>query len=317
MLLIGVLVLAAVAVGMFFSHQKLGPDQMAAAERTAERVYQEQVQGNEAFRAECERAQAAGAPDADRFPPDCELLIPPREAFQAEQFLPPTFDFAGTFPATLLVFAGILGMVAFVVGASFVGAEWNTGGMMNLLLWRPRRLQVLTAKLGTLLATTVVATIVLAGAWLAAFWAIGTYRGTTAGMTEGAWRSLGLTGLRGLTVIVLAALVGFTVASIGRHTAFALGGAIAVVVVGQIGLGIALSLAQVRFTEAFLLPTHVYAWMEKKVTLQDYRSCEFVMGECHPKTMELTWRGSGVLFGVTAVVLLGAALWTMRRRDVT
>jgi hypothetical protein len=33
--------------------------------------------------------------------------------------------------------------------------------------------------------------------------------------------------------------------------------------------------------------------------------------------MDLTWQRSGVLFGVTALVLFGAALWTMRRRDVT
>src|SRR4029450_12136636 len=50
MLLIGVLVLAAVAVGTFFSHQKIGPAQMAAAERSAEREYQLQVQFSQQFR---------------------------------------------------------------------------------------------------------------------------------------------------------------------------------------------------------------------------------------------------------------------------
>ena len=39
-------------------------------------------------------------------------------------------------------FAAILALVGFVIGASFVGAEWSTGGMMNLLLWRPKRLTV-------------------------------------------------------------------------------------------------------------------------------------------------------------------------------
>jgi hypothetical protein len=317
MLLIGVLVLGAIAVGMFFAHQKVGPAQLAAAERAAEREYQQQAQFSQQIVAECEQVQASDSPDRAHFPEDCSLLIPPREAFSAEGFLPPQFDFAETFPATILVLAGVLGMVAFVVGASFVGAEWNTGGMMNLLLWRPRRLQVLLAKLGTLMAGLIAATVVLYAAWLAAFWVIGTFRGSTAGMTPGVWRSLALTDLRGLAIVLLAGLVGFTVASIGRHTAFALGGAIAVIVVGQIGLGIALQIAQVRFPEAYLLPTHVYAWMAKKVTLEDWRSCQFVMGECRPKTMDLTWQGSGVLFGVTALVLFGAALWTMRRRDIT
>ena len=39
-----------------------------------------------------------------------------------------------------------------MIGASFVGAEWNSGGMMNLLLWRPQRLKVLSTKLAALLA---------------------------------------------------------------------------------------------------------------------------------------------------------------------
>jgi ABC-2 type transport system permease protein len=317
MVLIGLLVLAAVAVGMFFSHQKIGPAQYAAAERAAERDYQQQVQLSEGIRAECERAKAGDTPDKMHFPEDCSQLIPPREAFPAAQYVPATFNFKEMFPVTILVLAGVLAMVAFVVGASYVGAEWHTGGMMNLLLWRPRRLQVLLAKLGTLMAGLLATTVVLAGAWLAAFWAIGTERGTTAGMTPGVWWSLALTGLRGLAVVLLAGLVGFAVASIGRHTAFALGGAIAVIVIGQIGLGIALQLARVRFPEAYLLPTHVYAWMTKKVTLQDWQSCQFTMGECRPKTMDLTWQRSGVLFGVTALVLFGAALWTMRRRDIT
>ena len=47
--------------------------------------------------------------------------------------------------------AALLALVAFVIGASFVGAEWNSGGMMNLLLWRPQRLQVLGTKLAALL----------------------------------------------------------------------------------------------------------------------------------------------------------------------
>jgi len=47
-------------------------------------------------------------------------------------------------------FAAVLALVAYIVGASFVGAEWSSGGMMNLLLWRPRRLQVLGTKLAVL-----------------------------------------------------------------------------------------------------------------------------------------------------------------------
>ena len=66
--------------------------------------------------------------------------------------MPYQFDFREEFGAFISIFAGILALFGFVVGASFVGAEWNTGGMMNLLLWRPKRLPVLFTKLAALLS---------------------------------------------------------------------------------------------------------------------------------------------------------------------
>ena len=70
-------------------------------------------------------------------------------------------------------------------------------------------------------------------------------------------------------VLVLAA-IGFALASLGRHTAMALGGVVAVMVVGQFGLRHpAGRWRSVRFAEAWLLPTYALAWMTKTVTLQD------------------------------------------------
>jgi hypothetical protein len=243
---------------------------------------------------------------------------PPREGFQAEWFMPPSFDFRHEFEPMITTFAAILALVAFAAGASFVGAEWNSGGMMNLLLWRPRRLQVLLTKLAAFLTPLVALFVVAGAAYTAGFWQIGTYRGTTAGTTDGVWQSFALTGLRGLALVLAAGVIGFGLASLGRHTALALGGALGVAVVGQFGLGILLSIAQVRFFEAWLLPTHLLAWMQKKVTLQDWRSCEMSFGGgCDPATMDLTWQDSGLLIAGGVVVVVGAALWVMRRRDIT
>ncbi|HEX2774094.1 MAG TPA: ABC transporter permease, partial [Micromonosporaceae bacterium] len=195
---------------------------------------------------------------------------------------------------------------------------WNTGGMMNLLLWRPRRLRVLSTKLAALL-TSLLGLFLLSGAfYTAAFWATGKYRGSIAGMTSGVWESFGLTGLRGLALVLAAGAIGFGLASLGRHTALALGGALGVAVVGQFGLGILLSIAQVRFFEAWLLPTHLLAWMQKTVTLQDWRSCEASFsGQCEPATLDITWHDSGLLLAAGVVIVVGAALWAMRRRDIT
>ncbi|MFI6824477.1 ABC transporter permease subunit [Micromonospora sp. NPDC050187] len=318
MTLIGLLVLLAVAVGTFLTNQKIGPEQRAAAERTAQSQYEEQVRYSEQERAACDRAKAAGEPTNGRYPDDCSVITPPtRESFEAQWFLPSTFDFRTSFGSTLVTYAAILGLIAFVVGASFVGAEWSTGGMMNLLLWRPKRLNVLLTKLAALLTGVVAVTVLGLLAWTAAFWAVGSFRGSTDKMTSGVWQSFALTGLRGFALVVVAAVVGFALASLGRHTAFALGGVLAVGVVGQFGLGVVLALADVKFPEAWLIPTYGLAWMGKEVKLQNYDACNFsVSGGCEPDVLTITWQHSSVLLATGLVLALGAAIWSMRRRDI-
>ncbi|SDY09314.1 ABC-2 family transporter protein [Micromonospora pattaloongensis] len=314
----GLLVLIAVAVGTFATNHKIGPAEFAAAEQQAEQQYRENVRWATEEKKQCEQAKASGNFDANRFPADCSQISPaPRDAFEARWFLPSTFDFRRQFEDMITAWAAILALVAFVAGASFIGAEWSTGGMMNLLLWRPQRLRVLLTKLGALLTGLLGVALVTAAAWVGAFWAIASLRGTTEKTTSGVWQSFGLTGLRGLAVVLVAGAVGFALASLGRHTAMALGGALGVMVVGQFGLGIVLNMAGVTFAEAWLLPTYLLAWMQKKVVLQDWDACNATYtGECKPATMEIVWQDGGTLLAVGLALTLGAALWMMRRRDV-
>jgi hypothetical protein len=66
-----------------------------------------------------------------------------------------------------------------------------------------------------------------------------------------------------------------------------------------------------------MLSTYVAAWMEKSLTLRDYPTCDFSLGECKPKEMIITWHQSAWLLCAALVVLVGAALCSIRRRDVT
>jgi hypothetical protein len=319
MLLLVVLVLGGIAVGTFVSNQKLGPARIAAAERETDRMYERDAGFFRQERLACERAQAAGEDTGDRYPADCSAIVPPpREEYRVVWNLPATFVFREDFEPTITILAGILALFAFVVGASYVGAEWSSGGMMNLLLWRPRRLSVLLTKLATLLGAVVALFVGLAALWTAAFWAVGTYRGTTEGMTSGVWQSFALTGLRGLGLVVTAAVIGFGVASLGRHTAFALGSAVGVGVVGQIGVGITLGLVGVTFIGRWLWPSYLQAWMDKELVLRNTDGCDFSLtGECRPLEFVMTWPVSGAVFAAAAALVLAAALWAMRRRDIT
>lgn len=318
MTLLGLVVLAAVVVGVFFTNQKIDAGQLARAERQADQQYQEQVRWAEQEKVACEQAKTAGTPNDGRYPDDCSMIsAPSRDQISAEWFLPSTFNFRESFDETLIPFAAILALVGFVIGASFVGAEWSTGGMMNLLLWRPKRLTVLLTKLSALLTGILAVTLPAAVLWFAGFWAIASFRGTTEKVTSGVWQSAMLTGVRGVVLVLVLTTIGFALASLGRHTAMALGGVVAVMVVGQFGLGILLAMASVRFAEAWLLPTYILAWMTKTVTLQDWNACNATYsGECKPAEMTITWQQSSVMLAVGVVVILGAALWSMRRRDI-
>jgi ABC-2 type transport system permease protein len=317
-LVIGALVvLAAVAVGVFLSNQKTGPAQIAAAQRAAEADFQQQTQSATQQRQLCE--QAKGTPDASNWPPNCaDIAGPARDSFDPKWYQTPTFDFRENFGAMITTLAGVLALVAFVVGASFVGAEWNSGGMMNLLLWRPQRLKVLGTKLAALLVGITVLTALLSAAWTGLFMLVAKFRGTSASMTSGAWQSFGLMELRALGMVLVAAAIGFGLASLGRHTAVAFGVVIGVIVLLQIGLGTVLQLAKVKFVELYLIPLWIQAWLEKSVKIEDYDSCNFSLNNgCEPDSTTITWQMAGIAMAIVLVAVVGASMWTMRNRDIT
>ncbi len=308
-LAIGVLILVAILAGIFLSHQKSTPAAVAAAKVQAEQQYQRALNDWETRdKALCE---SSGRP--------AETCQPPQqEWFEAENYLPPSFSFKGTFGDVLIIWAAIMAMIAFLIGATFVGAEWSSGAMMNLLTWRPKRMTVLGTKLGVLAGGMTVVGVLTFGLWTGALWLAGTYRGDTNGMTSGTWQSFGLSGLRGVAMIVLFAALGFTIASIGRHTALAMGLAIGVIVVGQIGLSIVLNIAQVPFSDQYLIPVHMSAWLSKQVTLQDWTG-NVTCGPngCDAPEKILTYTQSGLIgLGVAAVIAI-IAFWSMRKRDIT
>ncbi|MEV7622043.1 ABC transporter permease subunit [Actinoplanes sp. NPDC089786] len=307
-------VMVAIAAGIFLSNEKVGPEQVAQAKAAAEREYQDALRQAEQDRLTCERA-----PGTNGLPADCTQLYQPQpQDFSPDWHMPSTFTFKSDFGAVLTTFAAIFVLLGFVVGASYVGAEWSSGGMMNLLLWRPRRLQVLGTKLGILLGAAAALSVVVAVLWTLAFIGIASTRGTLDGMTAGAWRSTALTELRAVVLILLGTAIGFGLASLGRHTAVALGVAAGVVVVLQFGLFLVLNMASVPFGEIFLLPIWAVAWMNKEIKLENYQSCAYsAVNGCQPDTLTLTWPMAGGLWVAIFVVIVGAALWTMQRRDIT
>lgn len=180
----------------------------------------------------------SGLVDARRAVEDCERE---RRRFSAERGegsveafvcpsvadLRPGFDrrfrYSQTMPNATRGVAVPLFLLSFVVGASFVGAEWGTGAMATLLTWEPRRARVMTAKV---VACTAVAAAAVAGT-LALLTVVhlpaGAFRGTLANTTARWW--LTQTGIwaRGAGVAAFGSALGIGLAMLVRNTAGAIG----------------------------------------------------------------------------------------------
>ncbi|HZN19966.1 MAG TPA: ABC transporter permease subunit [Micromonosporaceae bacterium] len=313
-------ILGLIGLGVAGSTQQPGPGAVAEAERIAA---EQRAQIAEARR-QCEAAQSGSASGGSnekfgQLPPGetCATMFRDDHA-TAENFMPNVFSFRDEAPAMLMVFGGVLALFAFAVGASFIGAEWSSGGIMNLLLWRPRRVPVLTGKLVTLLAAVTATWLVLVAGWVALLWGIAAFRGRTGTITSGVVQSMALTSLRSLALVLAAAVVGFGVASLGRNTATALGVAVGYVVVLEIGTRIVLEIAEVIKPERWFLSSYAVAWLNKKVTFNEWRHCRYdTTGSCESYAWTIDMSQAALVFGAILMVVLGTAFLAFRRRDVT
>lgn len=114
-------------------------------------------------------------------------------------------------------------MIAWLIGASFVGAEWNHRTMTTSLTWEPRRVLLFAAKLVALLIGVFIVLVLLQLFVLVAFLPAGLTVGNMEGIDGGWWRDLFEQIGRSGGVAALTAALGMSLAMIGRNTAAALG----------------------------------------------------------------------------------------------
>ncbi|HEX6497723.1 MAG TPA: ABC transporter permease subunit [Micromonosporaceae bacterium] len=320
LLLVVLVLLALVGAGVAAGTHRASPAAVAQAEQEAAQVRQHLRTERQA----CEDAQSGRtAPDApanDRythFPPGvtCADAFDPSQV-TTKQYLPHSFSFAEETASLVEVFAALLGLFGFAAGASFVGAEFATGGMTTLLLWRPRRVRVLLTKLAALLLGVTASGVVVGAAWLGALWEIAATRGRTDGVTPGVLRSLGLVEARAFAFALAAAAIGFAVATLGRNTVTALAIGIGYIVVVELGGRMVFDVTNTPKPERWFLSSYALAWLEKSRQFFDVSACRYASGACSPTRWSITMGPAAAIGAVLLVVTVGGALVAFRRRDV-
>jgi ABC-type transport system involved in multi-copper enzyme maturation permease subunit len=181
------------------------------------------VEDNERYRQEC-----LANPPTD-LPPDVpveEACGPPMTAddFDLGMFLEnPPFSFAQNTPVGALAFGAATAVLAFVLGATWIGAEWSTRSLVSLLFWETRRGRVMLAKLTVLVLAATLLAVVAQAAWLATASILDATAGDGRGLPDGFWGDLLGTQARAVLLVVLTAVGGFGLANLVRNTGAALG----------------------------------------------------------------------------------------------
>jgi ABC-2 type transport system permease protein len=266
----------------------------------------------DANRRQCLRVESGAEPaNGAVYPPNCDYGPRPTP----ETYLAYGFTFSRQWPGIAYTFAIILAVFGFVVGSSFVGAEWTSGGMTNLLLWRPKRMTVLGTKYGVALGATIAVSIAYLALGTGVFLIIAALRGTIGHVPVGSFL---FTDVRAVGLAAFGAAVGFTLASIGRHTSIALGVAVGYLLVYELGSLIIFDLVDVSdHAERLRLSTYAVAFLNKGYTLSGGGySCE-ASGACYSTSPPvISWYQGGLVLLVVSAVLLGVAMVTMQRRDL-
>ncbi|MFG1672873.1 ABC transporter permease subunit [Micromonospora sp. NPDC049282] len=254
----------------------------------------------------------------DYLPRDCAQIDPARseQLPTASDYLSGVFVFAKEAGPLLYFLIAFLALFGFLVGASYIGADLNSGGVVNLLLWRPRRPTVFAAKLGTLLGGVLGLSVLASVAYLGAFWLIGQASGLTGRMGGEFWASLSATWVRGLVLVLFAAALGFAVATLGRHTSAALGTVAAYLVVWELGARLVFQILQVARPDRFMLSSYLGAWLTGEVRFWDGNACGAGISGFCDGSYTLGWPSGLVVLGALTGALVAAAFVVFRRRDL-
>ncbi|MDG4802514.1 ABC transporter permease subunit [Micromonospora sp. WMMD980] len=254
----------------------------------------------------------------DYVPRDCAQIDPARseQLPTASDYLSGVFVFAKEAGPLLYFLIAFLALFGFLVGASYIGADLNSGGVVNLLLWRPRRPTVFVAKLGTLLGGVLALSVLASVAYLSAFWLIGQASGLTGRMGGEFWASLGATWVRGLLLVLFAAALGFAVATLGRHTSAALGTVAAYLVVWELGARLVFQILRVVRPDRFMLSSYLGAWLAGEVRFWDDSACGAGISGFCDGSYALGWPSGLVVLVALTGALVAAAFVVFRRRDL-
>lgn len=289
--------------------------------RQAQPLSEAEVQQNKVY---LEQSQKEWEQNGTQIQKDCEAAFAqtpdPKPALKEfcpgpptlEQYAKPKTVFAEVMPDVLLGSSYLLVFVAFLIGASFVGAEFSSGAIGNWLTFEPRRLRVFGSKLLGAAIGFVPVAVVITGLLLLGTFLIVDNLGITAGMTGKIWGNLFEMSGRIVLMTAIGAALGCVVGALLRHTAAAIGVVMGYLIIVEGVFGGFLQKAQpwlVKLNFDAFIKHDVQYYIDECNGSGGSYTCEQVA-----KTLSFEHGAWYLSIAAAALVLLGALVF--RRRDV-
>ncbi|MHB8184778.1 MAG: ABC transporter permease subunit [Dermatophilaceae bacterium] len=308
--LLGALVITGLMLfGTFQQAKPLSGAELTSQRAQFDQAHKEWVTNGDQQVQSCLNAQT----DAQKTDPKADLGCNQLEP-KWESWGKPAAKFAEMMPNTLIAGSYLLTFVGFVVGASFVGAEFSSGSMANWLTFEPRRMRVYASKLAAAGLGLIPATVALLGLLTAGVWLIVGHFSPTAGTTTKVWGDLGGMGARSLALALAATVTGAAIGVLLRRTVAVLGIAVGylVLVEGVFGQGL-------QTVRPWLLQLNVAAWLQHDATYYINSCTTDARGgySCQGVEKVLTFGHSATYLGLLVVLAIGLAALVFRRRDVS
>jgi ABC-2 type transport system permease protein len=302
------LISALLLVATWADARPMSAAEQQQAQKQFELAHQDWVEHGAENRKQCE-ADWQNQPDPK---PKLEEMCNYSEP-KLEDFGRPQTVFQQIMPDLLQGSSYFLAFAAFLIGASFFGAEFSTGAIGNWLTFEPRRLRVYASKLaaaatGFVPLAAVILAIVILGVYL-----IVDQLGDTSGATGTVWGDLSAMGGRAIVTTALAAALGCVVGVLLRHTAAAIGVVMAYLVLIEGVFGSFLQKAQPYLVklnfDAFVKHDAIYYINQCQTGADGSYNCNYV-----EKT--LTFEHGAWYLALLAVVMIVIGGWVFHRRDI-
>jgi hypothetical protein len=144
--------------------------------------------------------------------------------FNVEDFISKApFDLASSGTVGAVAFAAAAAVIAFIVGATWIGAEWSSRSLVALLFWVPQRMKVMATKIAVLVLGAALFGVLAQAGWLLMAWILRSVVGTDDPVPDDFWGELLALQGRSVLLTVLIALLGYGLTNLVRNTGAALG----------------------------------------------------------------------------------------------